>query len=131
MHLDEFLTGELHLGDRHIRIVDGNNWVWTMPGSRQLAFSACFLMGKSDKDPLAHSKLCFFGCAVVALLVLSLRSLDARVSIAVSSAQGSSEGQLFSIVIQVCWVGRLRVAGGRLHPGNGNPHQMQEMKVFH
>ena len=74
-----------------------------MPGLRQLAVFACFLTGKSDKDPLAHLNLSFFGCVVIALLILGLRSPDARGSIAASSAQG--QHQLFSIIVQVAGSG--------------------------
>ena len=94
MHLNGFLTWEVYFGDGHIGIVDGNNPVWTMPGSRQHAVFASFLTGKSDKDPLVHSKLSF-----LALLLLGLRSPDARGSIAARSAQG--QRQLFSIIVQV------------------------------
>ena len=103
MHLNGFLTGEVHFGDRNIRIVDDNNPVWTMLGSRQLAVFASFLAGKSEKDPLAHSKLSFFGCEVIALLILGVISPDARGSIAASSAQG--QRQLFSIIVQVAGLG--------------------------
>ena len=84
MHLNEFL-----IGDCHIRIIDGDNRVWTMSGSRQRADSACFLEGKPDKDLLSHSKLGFSGCVVVALLVLGLSLLDARGCTATSSANSS------------------------------------------